>query len=80
MEPWTDLPIWVPAGHEYRWGAGARRRARYAAGLTCRPVAETVADTWAWLREVGTVPPRAGRPQRAPVGLDPDREAALLAA
>ena len=24
-----------------------------AAGLTCRPVAETVGETWRWLREVG---------------------------
>lgn len=31
------------------------------------------------LRTVGGVPPRAGRPQRAQVGLDPAREAELLA-
>ncbi|PZF90604.1 NAD-dependent epimerase/dehydratase family protein [Micromonospora deserti] len=78
--PWNDLPIWVPAGHEYRWLQERDVSRAYAAGLTCRPVAETVTDTWAWLRVVGTVPPRAGRPQRAPVGLDPAREAALLAA
>ncbi|MEU4780102.1 NAD-dependent epimerase/dehydratase family protein [Micromonospora sp. NPDC023633] len=78
--PWNELPIWIPAGHEYRWLQERGVERAYAAGLTCRPVAETVADTWAWLRAVGTVPPRAGRPQRAPVGLDPEREAALLAA
>ncbi|MEU6074294.1 NAD-dependent epimerase/dehydratase family protein [Micromonospora sp. NPDC047074] len=78
--PWNDLPIWVPAGHEYRWLQERDVERAYAAGLTCRPVTETVTDTWAWLRRVGTVPPRAGRPQRAPVGLDPEREAALLAA
>ncbi|MEU9507743.1 NAD-dependent epimerase/dehydratase family protein [Micromonospora sp. NPDC048170] len=76
--PWNDLPIWIPAGHEYRWLQERGVERAYAAGLACRPVADTVADTWAWLREVGTVPPRAGRPQRAPVGLDPDREATLL--
>ncbi|MFI7574731.1 NAD-dependent epimerase/dehydratase family protein [Micromonospora sp. NPDC049497] len=80
VEPWNDLPIWIPEGHEYRWLQERDVTRAYAAGLTCRPVAETVADTWAWLREVGTVPPRAGRPQRAPAGLDPAREAALLAA
>ncbi|MEU4381687.1 NAD-dependent epimerase/dehydratase family protein [Micromonospora echinofusca] len=78
--PWNDLPIWIPVGHEYRWLQERGVERAYAAGLTCRPVTGTVADTWAWLREVGTVPPRAGRPQRAPVGLDPDREAALLSA
>lgn len=80
VEPWTDLPIWIPAGHPYRWLQERDVRAAYAAGLVCRPVTDTVADTWSWLRAVGVVPPRAGRPQRAPVGLDPVREAALLSA
>ncbi|QGN49898.1 NAD-dependent epimerase/dehydratase family protein [Micromonospora sp. WMMD558] len=80
VEPWNDLPIWIPPGHPYRWLQERDVSRAYAAGLTCRPIAETVADTWAWLRSVGTVPPRAGRPQRAPVGLDPAREEAVLAA
>ncbi|MDO3700358.1 reductase [Micromonospora sp. C28SCA-DRY-2] len=77
--PWNDLPIWLPPGHEYRWLQERDVSRAYAAGLTCRPVTETVADTWRWLGQVGTVPPRAGRPRRANVGLDPAREAALLA-
>ncbi|MEU8298526.1 NAD-dependent epimerase/dehydratase family protein [Micromonospora sp. NPDC048909] len=78
--PWNDLPIWVPLGHEYRWLQERDVERAHTAGLTCRPLAETVTDTWRWLGEVGTVPPRAGRPARSPVGLDPTREAALLAA
>ncbi|MEU8168958.1 NAD-dependent epimerase/dehydratase family protein [Micromonospora sp. NPDC049004] len=80
VEPWNELPIWLPLGHPYRWLLERDTSRAHAAGLTCRPVAETVADTWRWLREVGTVPPRAGRPGRGSVGLDPAREAALLAA
>ncbi|MFJ6196977.1 NAD-dependent epimerase/dehydratase family protein [Micromonospora sp. NPDC092111] len=76
--PWNDLPIWIPPGHEYRWLQERGVEKAYAAGLTCRPVAETIGDTWRWLRRVGAVPPRAGRPVRAAVGLDPEREAALL--
>lgn len=79
VEPWNDLPIWIPSGHEYRWLQERGVDRAYAAGLVCRPVTETVADTWRWLREVGQVPARAGRPARAPVGLAPEREAALLA-
>ncbi|MEH1164434.1 NAD-dependent epimerase/dehydratase family protein [Micromonospora sp. CPCC 205539] len=80
VEPWNELPIWLPLGHPYR-GLLERDVSRaFAAGLTCRPVAETVADTWRWLREVGTVPPRAGRPHRGAKGLDPAREVALLSA
>jgi hypothetical protein len=77
--PWNDLPIWIPPGHEYRWLHEADVSRAYATGLRCRPVTETVEDTWRWLRGVGDVPARAGRPARVAVGLDPDREAALLA-
>jgi hypothetical protein len=50
--------------------------AAYAAGLTCRPVAETVTDTWRWLQAEGDPPSRTDRPQH---GLDPDREREVLA-
>ncbi|WP_307128838.1 NAD-dependent epimerase/dehydratase family protein [Streptomyces sp. B1I3] len=77
VEPWTDLPVWLPAGelHDalHRGDAGKAE----AAGLRCRPVAETVADTWAWLGERGGTAPQ--RPDRPPVGLDPSTEARLLA-
>jgi hypothetical protein len=72
VEPWNDLPIWVPPGHEYRWLHEANANRAYAAGLVCRPLAETVADTWAWLRTAGDIEPKR------PLGLDPEREAALL--
>ena len=47
-----------------------------AAGLRCRPVEETVADTWAWLRSIGGTAPQ--RPDRPGVGLDPAMEAKVL--
>ncbi|WP_091091325.1 NAD-dependent epimerase/dehydratase family protein [Micromonospora nigra] len=79
VEPWNDLPIWIPEGHPYRWLQELDVERAYAAGLSCRPAAETVADTWTWLRTAGGVPPRAGRPRRAAVGIDATREATLLA-
>lgn len=33
-----------------------------ATGLRCRPVQETVADTWAWLQRDGMPAPRPDRP------------------
>jgi hypothetical protein len=48
------------------------------AGLRCRPVAETVADTWRWLQQIGGAAPQ--RPDRPAVGLDPEVEAKVLAA
>lgn len=78
VEPWNDLPIWIPPGHEYRWLHECDVTRAHAAGLRCRPVERTVADTWRWLGDAGDVPPFAGKPGRPPVGLSLEREADLL--
>lgn len=77
VEPWTDLPVWLPPGELYDTLHRGDHTKAYAAGLRCRPVGETVADTWSWLRTLGGVAPR--RPDRPAVGLDPHLEAKLLA-
>lgn len=74
---WSDLPIWVPPDSELTGLHTADVSAAYAAGLVCRPVHETVADTWQWLATAGRSKPRS---DRAPVGLSPEVEAALLQA
>lgn len=77
VEPWNDLPIWIPPGHPYAFLHNGDVSKASDAGLVCRPVDETVADTWAWLRGLdGGAPQRA---DRSKVGLDPDVEARLLA-
>ena len=77
IEGWTDLPVWVPPDGEAAGLHTGDVSKAYAAGLTCRPVEETVADTWAWLQAEGDPPePRPGRPRH---GLDPDREREVLA-
>ncbi|MEU2058938.1 NAD-dependent epimerase/dehydratase family protein [Streptomyces sp. NPDC013455] len=78
VQPWTELPVWVPPGGEmYDAAHGADVSRALATGLVCRPVEETVADTWRWLREIGGSAPR--RPDRARLGLDPAVEAEVLA-
>ncbi|MEU4835836.1 NAD-dependent epimerase/dehydratase family protein [Streptosporangium sp. NPDC023615] len=74
VAPWTEFPVWVPAGPDFAgvWLASSAKA--LAAGLTCRPVAETVRDTWAWLREV----PPAERSFRGH-GMNPEKEARILA-
>lgn len=77
--PWNDLPVWIPPGHEFETlGLHTADVSRaLAAGLRTRPVEETVADTWAWLRSLGgAAPQRADRPA---AGLAPEVEAAILA-
>jgi nucleoside-diphosphate-sugar epimerase len=76
IEAWTELPIWLPpTGDAAGMHAGDVSRA-LATGLRCRPVEETVADTWRWLQAEGDPEPPPGRP--AP-GLDPVKEEQLLA-
>jgi nucleoside-diphosphate-sugar epimerase len=77
IEPWSELPIWIPPGHEYAGMHGADVQRALAAGLRCRPVAETVADTWAWMGSYGSAGPPLRDDLPAP-GLDPERERALL--
>ncbi|MFD4556683.1 NAD-dependent epimerase/dehydratase family protein [Streptomyces sp. NPDC058469] len=77
IEPWTQLPVWVPPGSEgYDALHSADVSRAVATGLRCRPVAETVGDTWRWLQGVGGVAPR--RADRPGVGLDPVVEAKVL--
>ena len=51
VEPWTELPLWLPPAFRGTWAVGTERA--QAAGLRCRPVAESVADVAAWLRAGG---------------------------
>ncbi|MFI5682457.1 SDR family oxidoreductase [Streptomyces sp. NPDC051636] len=79
IEPWTQLPVWVPPDSELYAGVHRIDVSRaLATGLACRPAGETVADTWAWLRDIGGTAPQ--RPDRPGVGLDPEVEAKVLGA
>jgi len=78
IESWTELPVWIPADHEYAAMHDSNVERAHAAGLRCRPVQETVADTWAWLSALPAPPPlRAGA---VPAGLAPEREREVLRA
>ena len=68
VEPWDELPLWIPAETGAgTWAVGTERA--QAAGLRCRPVAETVADTWAWLRDGGAAAMGDWRAENRPRGL-----------
>ncbi len=81
LEPWTQLPIWAPPEGEMAaiHDVGIRRAA--ALGLTCRPVEQTVSDTWQWILSEGYpdsvlegrvgMDPAARRAARMALGLQP---------
>ena len=71
-EPWMEIPLWIPGEEAAGLGTVNVDRAMEA-GLTFRPLAETMEDTRAWAKErPGTHEWRAG--------LRREREEALLAA
>ena len=71
VRPWSDLPAWIP-GDPQTW-VGIERSLE--AGLTFRPLADTVRDLLAWDRERPT-----GARVGPPPGLTPERERELLEA
>lgn len=75
VEPWTQLPCWVPETGELSGLMSGDSSRALAAGLRCRPVEQTIADTWQWYRSAGMPPPRTDRP---PPGLPEALERRLL--
>jgi len=74
VAPWGDMPAWVPRGPDNGFSSINCAKA-IAAGLTFRPLTETVRDTltyWDTLPEARRAKLRAG--------LSPEREAEVLAA
>jgi 2'-hydroxyisoflavone reductase len=76
VEPWMELPVWIPPGPDADGMHRGDVTTALAAGLNIRPLRETVADTWAWLQSIGGVAPR--RADRPSVGLPPEKEEVLL--
>jgi 2'-hydroxyisoflavone reductase len=77
VEPWTELPLWLPeAEFPGTWQVGTERA--HAAGLRCRPIAETVADVWAWLRDGGEEELDEWRSEHRPRPMSSRREHELI--
>lgn len=52
VQPWTELPLWVP-GPEYEGFLQASISRALEAGLALRPLEQTAVETLAWSRAVG---------------------------
>jgi 2'-hydroxyisoflavone reductase len=81
VEPWTELPLWLPAADGEYAGFNDHDVTRaVAAGLRSRPLAETIRDTLAWERARGGPQPYAGRLGNLGGSLTAERERELLEA
>jgi 2'-hydroxyisoflavone reductase len=77
IKPWTELPLWIPESDPRMGGMLLADNSRaVAAGLTFRPLSDTIEATLEWDRREGAA--RYDLPIRVtPIG--PEREAELLA-
>jgi 2'-hydroxyisoflavone reductase len=73
VEPWSDMPVWVPAAGEDLGMAQISCAKAIGRGLRFRPAEETARDTLAWW---ATLPDERRAKLRA--GLAQDRELAVL--
>ncbi|MHB8489888.1 MAG: NAD-dependent epimerase/dehydratase family protein [Candidatus Dormibacteria bacterium] len=78
VAPWTELPIWVPPVGRMASFYSCDSSLALQSGLTCRTARDTATDTWSWLCDNPDWTPVVSA-NRSRVGMDPDREAALLA-
>jgi nucleoside-diphosphate-sugar epimerase len=76
VEPWVEMPLWIPARYAGTFGVDNARAA--AAGLRVRPVAETVADVRAWLESGGEKELDDWRSEHRPPRMSHEREDALI--
>jgi nucleoside-diphosphate-sugar epimerase len=75
VEPWSDMPVWVPpTGEDGGLGRISIRRAMDK-GLTFRPLAVTARDTLAWFRSL----PKE-RQEKLLAGITSERETEVLLA
>jgi 2'-hydroxyisoflavone reductase len=75
IAPWSELPLWLPEDHPQFGGFMLANSDRaMAAGLICRPVQQTVADTLSWSRRVPSEPPSSEKV----VSLSAEREREVL--
>jgi len=75
VEEWVHMPVWVPPVGEYAGFSTSSIERAKKAGLTFRPLATTAADTVAYWESLP-----ADRRAQPRAGLDPDKEASVLAA
>jgi 2'-hydroxyisoflavone reductase len=75
VEPWSDMPVWIPSGGPESGMSQVSIARAVAAGLRFRPLPETSRDTLAWW---DTLP--AERRAKPRAGLSREREKQVLAA
>lgn len=72
VQPWSDMPVWIPESGEYAGFAEVNVARALHEGLAIRPIQPTVNDTLAWHLQ------RPAERAKLSAGLPPEREQAVL--
>jgi nucleoside-diphosphate-sugar epimerase len=72
VRQWSEMPLWRTFPGVWRVDSAQAREQ----GLSCRPLASTVADTWAWMQSAGGP---GGDERAAEIGISSEREQQILA-
>ena len=72
IEPWSELPIWLPPDGDMIGLHNGDVSAAYGHGLKCRNIDETIRDTWEWMIHEGPIVIPDS------IGLSHDKEIAFL--
>jgi len=72
VRQWSEIPLWRTFPGVWKVASGAAVKA----GLACRPLAATAADTWSWMRKAAA---EFGDERAAELGLSREREQQILA-
>lgn len=75
VTPWGDMPVWVPPTGDSAGFSRVSNNRAIKAGMTFRPLPETVRDTLAWFR--AQTPERQAKLK---AGISPEREKEVLEA
>ncbi len=82
VAPWSELPVWLPRASQAMHRIDTARARQH--GLVCRPLAQTLADTAAWLAGLDSKSAAAASPGPGPgrpaAGMPAERETRLLQA
>ena len=76
VDEWTGLPLWAAVAGDSPAVWDVRSDRALEAGLATRPIAETVRDTWAWLKDAEGLTDADGKINGH--GIAPEAEAVVL--
>jgi len=72
VKPWTEMPLWIPDSYRMQGFMQVKAERAQQAGLTFRPLEETIGDTLKWIQ--------TEKRSEWQAGITPERERELLAA